>query len=62
MLATMPSLEEITFDSCAALTGAGIAALARLPRLRKASVSGMRSVAGDVVRAFASGVEVRYGR
>ena len=33
MLATIPSLEEITFDSCAGLTNAGIAALAHpLPR------------------------------
>ena len=62
MLATMPSLEEITFDSCAGLTNAGIAALARLPRLRTLGVSGMRSVTADVVRAFGPGVEVRHGR
>lgn len=62
MLATIPSLEEITFDSCAGLTNAGIAALARLPRLRTLGVSGMRSVTADVVRAFGPNVEVRHGR
>lgn len=62
MLATIPSPEEITFDSCAGLTNAGIAALARLPRLRTLGVSGMRSVTADIVRAFGPGVEVRHGR
>jgi len=62
MLATMPSLEAITFDSCAGLTDAGIAALTRLPRLRTLSLSGMRLVTPDVIRLFASGVEVRHSR
>lgn len=42
LLSGMDSLEEVTFDSCAGLTSAGIAALARLPRLGKLRVSGMR--------------------
>ena len=60
LLSGMPSLEEITFDSCAGLTNAGIRALARLPRLRALSVSGMRHVTGDVASAFAAPVEVRH--
>jgi len=60
LLSGMPSLEEITFDSCAGLTNAGIRMLARLPRLRALSVSGMRHVTGDVTSAFATPVEVRY--
>jgi hypothetical protein len=40
LLATMDSLERITFDACHGLTDAGIAALARLPRLRELRVSG----------------------
>ncbi len=60
LLAGMASLEAITFDTCAGLTDAGVAALARLPRLRKLSVSGMRSVTRDVLRAFGNQVQVRY--
>ena len=60
LLSGIDSLEEATFDSCAALTNAGIGALARLPRLRKVAVSGMRNVTRQVVGAFAPGVTVRY--
>jgi Leucine Rich repeat len=59
MLAGISSLEEITFDSCAGLTNAGVAALARLPRLRRVSVSGMKNVTADVAAAFGPGVDVR---
>jgi hypothetical protein len=62
LLAGMTPLEEITFDSCAALTNAGIAALARLPRLRQLTVSGMPHVTADVVTAFGPGVNVRQSR
>ena len=60
LLSGMESLEEITFDSCAGLTDAGVAALARLPKLRKLGVSGMANVTAGVAAAFASGVRVRY--
>jgi hypothetical protein len=60
ILSGMPSLEEITFDSCAGLTNAGIAALAHLPRLRMLSVGSMPRVTADVVAAFGSGVDVKY--
>jgi hypothetical protein len=61
ILSGMPSLEEITFDSCAGLTNAGIAALARLPRLRELRVESMPRVTGDVVASFPAHVRVRYG-
>ena len=60
MLSTMDSLEEVTFDTCAALTNSGVAMLARLPRLKYVSVSGMPRVTGDVVAAFPERVRVRW--
>lgn len=59
LLSGIVSLERVTFDSCAGLTNAGIAALARLPRLREVSISG-QGITADVVKAFPAGVEVRY--
>jgi Leucine-rich repeat (LRR) protein len=60
ILSKMDSLEDVTFDSCAGLSNAGIASLARLPRLRALSVGGMRRVTADVVGAFPPTVSVRY--
>jgi hypothetical protein len=40
ILSEMDSLERITFDTCHGLTDAGVAKLARLPRLRELHVSG----------------------
>jgi hypothetical protein len=60
ILSGMPAFEDITFDSCAGLTNAGIAMLARLPRLRRLRVESMPKVTADVVSAFGSGVEVKY--
>jgi hypothetical protein len=60
VLSTMDSLERITFDACHGLTDAGVARLARLPRLRELRVSG-RGVTGDVARTFPPGVEVLTG-
>lgn len=59
LLSTMHSLEEITFDSCAQLTNAGIAALAALPRLRVLRVSG-RGITRAVAGAFPPTVTVHY--
>ena len=58
ILSGMQSLEEITFDSCAGLTNAGVTALARLTRLRELRVGGMPRVTADVVTAFPPGVRV----
>jgi hypothetical protein len=58
ILSTMDSLESITFDTCHGLTDAGIARLARLPRLRELHVSG-RGLTAAVTKAFPSTVDVR---
>jgi hypothetical protein len=60
LLSTMDSLERITFDTCHGLTNAGVARLARLPKLRELRVSG-RGVTPDVRAAFPPGVEVSCG-
>jgi hypothetical protein len=59
LLSTMNSLERITFDSCHRLTNMGIAALARLPRLRELRVSG-RGLTPSVGDAFSDGVSVHF--
>jgi hypothetical protein len=60
LLSGMDSLERITFDACHNLTNAGIARLARLPRLRELRVSG-RGMTSDVAGAFQAGVGVYVG-
>ena len=61
LLSAMDSLERITFDVCHGLTNAGIARLARLPKLRELRASG-KQVTPDVGSAFRSGVEVHVER
>ena len=61
LLSTMDSLESITFDTCAGLTNAGVATLARLPRLKSLNVSGLPRVTSDIVTAFPEHVRVRWG-
>jgi hypothetical protein len=60
ILSGMDTLEEITFDTCAGLTNRGVAALARLPRLRELRVSGMPHVTSEVVAAFPARVAVSH--
>ncbi len=57
ILSTMDALERITFDACHGLTDAGVARLARLPRLRELRVSG-RGVTAAVGRPFPPAVAV----
>ncbi len=57
LLSTMDSLERVTFDACHGLTNAGVARLARLPRLRELRVSG-RGLTGEVRNAFPPTVRV----
>ena len=60
LLASMDSLERVTFDACHNLTDAGIAQLARLPDLRELRVAG-RGLTPAVVRPFTPKVKVVYG-
>ena len=60
LLSAMDSLERITFDACHALTNAGVARLARLPKLRVLRASG-RQITGDVAGAFRPDVAVHWG-
>ena len=60
LLSSMDSLERITFDACHNLTNAGIAKLARLPRLKQLRVSGL-GVTPAVSSAFPSRVKVFQG-
>lgn len=60
LLSRMDSLERITFDACHGLSDPGVAALARLPRLRALRVSG-RGITPGVAAAFGPGVRVHVG-
>ena len=57
LLSTIESLERITFDACHGLTNAGVARLARLPKLRELRVSG-RGVTSGIRAVFPSRVAV----
>jgi hypothetical protein len=59
LLSEVSSLEDVGFSSCAGLTDRGIAALARLPRLRLLDLGGMRQVTAEVLTAFPAQVVVR---
>lgn len=60
LLSGMTALERITFDGCHGLTNAGVARLARLPKLRELRVSGRR-ITADVAAMFPAGVTVHAG-
>jgi hypothetical protein len=60
LLSEMDSLERIIFDTCHELTNAGVARLARLPRLRELRVSG-KGITPEVADAFSSQVTVSVG-
>jgi hypothetical protein len=57
LLSAMESLERITFDGCHGLTNAGLARLARLPKLRELRVSG-RGVTSEIRTVFPPRVAV----
>lgn len=59
LLSEMDSIEGVTLDACHRLTNAGVARLARLPRLRELRVSG-RFITSQVVDAFSPRVSVFY--
>jgi len=60
LLSAMESLERITFDTCHGLTNAGVARLARLPRLRELRASGS-GLTADLRLAFPARVSVYQG-
>ena len=60
ILSGISSLEEVDFSACAGLTNKGIAALARLPRLRELRLGGMQHVTADVASAFPAQVRVEH--
>jgi ankyrin repeat protein/Leucine-rich repeat (LRR) protein len=60
LLSGMVSLEDLEFSACAGLTNAGIAALARLTRLRRLGLGGMPRVTREVIGLFRPGVKVRH--
>jgi hypothetical protein len=59
ILSTMNTLESVTFSACSRLTNAGVAKLARLPRLKEVDLGGMPLVTADVAALFPAGVRVK---
>ena len=57
LLSSMNTLERITFDACHNLTDAGVAKLARLPRLRELHVSG-KGLSANIGGMFPASVAV----
>ncbi|HVT38842.1 MAG TPA: hypothetical protein VHE78_07350 [Gemmatimonadaceae bacterium] len=60
LLSGISSLEKVEFSACAGLTNIGIAALARLPRLREVRLDSMPKVTPEIVAAFPAHVRVNY--
>jgi hypothetical protein len=60
LLSAMVALEEIELQACPGVTHVGIAALARAPRLRRLSLSGMQNATADAIRDFPPTVDVRF--
>jgi hypothetical protein len=58
LLSRIDSLERVCFSACHQLTNAGVAALARLPRLQEIDVSGIRLTA-ELKASFPSHVAVQ---
>ena len=60
LLSGMDALERVTFDTCHGLSDAGVAMLARLPKLRELRASG-RNITLQVAAAFPPWVRVNQG-
>lgn len=60
LLSHMQWLQNCTLWSLRHVTNAGIAALARLPRLQNISLEGLPNVTPEVVTLFPAGVQVNY--
>jgi hypothetical protein len=61
LLSEMTALERVTFDTCHNLTNAGVAKLARLPRLRELRASG-RGITSGLDALFPASVAVNPER
>jgi hypothetical protein len=59
ILGRMPSLEKLEFWNCAGLTDAGVAHLARLPRLREVALDNLPGVSRAVLNFSPPHVRVR---
>lgn len=60
VLARMDTLESVEFWACAGITNAGVAALARLPHLRKVVLDGLPGVTAEARGFFGEAVRVTY--
>jgi ankyrin repeat protein len=60
LLSGISSLEKVEFSACAGLSNTGIAALARLPRLKEVLLDSMPKVTHEIVAAFPAHVRVDY--
>jgi hypothetical protein len=60
ILSELTGLQRLSFYETVGITNAGVARLARLPRLQALSLEGLPLVTADVVSAFAPHVEVVY--
>jgi len=60
ILGRMLSLEKLTFWQCHGITDAGLAALARLPRLSDINLEGLPNVTREAIAAFPANVRVNY--
>lgn len=58
ILGRMTSLERLEFWHCAGITDAGVAALARLPRLREVCLDGLPNVSRQAAALFGADVRV----
>ena len=59
ILSEIDALEHVEIHGCPGITDAGVARLARLPRLREVDISG-QNVSSLVIDAFPPGVNVRW--
>jgi hypothetical protein len=60
LLGRLPSLEVVEFYECKNLTNAGLVFLARLPRLREISLSGLPYVTLEGTKVFPANVRVKH--
>lgn len=60
LLSTIPSLEDVELQSCPGVTNAGIAALGRLPRLRRLHLSGMQNATADSIADVPRNVDAQF--